>query len=627
MLAAQALYGPDDTASARFGTLALGRNLFRLLPEDVHDRQPLVGGNGRFALVADVRLDNRYELHSALGLDGRAASLADSDILLLALENWGEAGLDRIVGDYAFAFFDMQADQLMLARSPLGQRPLFWHRGKGFLAFSSMPKGLHAAGDIERRADPVSVERFVGLIPQIGTGSYYEGVQRVEPGHVVTITSSGSRTRRHWNPQRRTLRLKSFGDYVEAFRMELDRAVASRLRGADGKVAAHLSGGWDSSAVAATAARLLAPAGGRVMAFTAVPRNGADAYGPLGRFADEGPIAAKTAAMHDNIDHFRIESSGRSPIADLDLYADAFERPSFNICNHVWLSDIRSAARAQGARVMLTGEIGNWTISASPSALLADYLREGRWLGWWREATAIARRPGTRLRGIAATSLSPWLPAFAWKRLRRLQGRPGLRLQSALHPGLRKSIGREQEAYDFGRAGRPNDHFRNSRDALLEMDFGEYRKGVLGGWGIDKRDATADRRLVEFCLSLPVDMLLKGGIRRPLARAALSDRLPATVLDERGKGYQASDWHVGLTRDLPAVTALIDAIAADPVASGIVDIDALRALVREWPKAGWEDPQIIARYRVALLQALSAGHFLMAAAHGRSGGHFADLTQ
>src|SRR5262245_22213614 len=107
MLKAQKVYGPHDTSSWSAEGIALGRNLFRSLPEDVHDRQPLIGGGGRSALVADVRLDNRSELVEALGIEpDRARTLADAELLLLAWERWREAVFDRLLGDYAFALWD-----------------------------------------------------------------------------------------------------------------------------------------------------------------------------------------------------------------------------------------------------------------------------------------------------------------------------------------------------------------------------------------------------------------------------------------------------------------------------------------------------------------------------------------
>ena len=147
----------------------------------------------------------------------------------------------------------------------------------------------------------------------------------------------------------------------------------------------------------------------------------------------------------------------------------------------------------------------------------------------------------------------------------------------------------------------------------MAMDWGEYRKGILGGWGVDKRDPTADPRLIDFCLNLPLDMLMKDGVRRPHARAALADRVAPAVLDERRKGYQGADWHEGLTADVGGVARLLDAMAADSTASRLIDVERLRRLVRSWPSGGWDDPRIIAEYRIGLLKALTAGHFILAA--------------
>jgi asparagine synthase (glutamine-hydrolysing) len=615
MLAAQRAFGPDSSASAAVGDLCLGRNLFRLVPEDAFDRQPLVSADGRTALVADVRLDNRDEIGASLGMSaGASRQLADAQLLLAALERWGGEALPRLLGDFAFAFFDATRRRLTLARDPLGQRPLFWHRGNGVFAFASMPAGLHALDWVSREADTRSLARYLGSLPLDGAASFYRAIHRVEPGHVVEVTPEGATSARWWNLRPPRLRLGGFDDYVEAFRHELDAAVRRRLRGVDGIAAAHLSGGWDSSAVAATAARL-AP-GTRIVALTAVPRG--DQRAPSNRFADERPLAAATAALYPNLDHVVVPHPDRSPLADLDRNLAAFDRPSFNPCNHVWLSALRDRARAAGARVLLTGEIGNWTISASPNTLLADYLRERRWRAWLAEASAMKRGGRARLRGVLASSFGPWVPDFVWRLAQPFSSAPDPARVTALHPFFRAALAAEQRALGVGAARRPKDYFAYARHAFLtEMDFGQYRKGILGGWGIDKRDATADRRLIEFCLSLPLEMLLSGGSRRPLARAALADRLPPEVLDARGKGYQAADWHEALTRDRSAIGRLVDAIAADAVASSFIDVGWLRAALAEWPAGGWEDRAVIVRYRIALLMALSAGHFALSAGAAR----------
>lgn len=604
MLSAQSRYGPDSSASLEFGRIAMGRNLFALLPEDDLDRQPLVGGNGRFVTVADVRLDNRADLASALGLTP-LPKLADSEILHKALERWGDAAPDRLLGDFAFAFFDRHENRLLLGRDPLGQRPLFWHRGRDFIAFASMPTGLHALDEIDRHADPEAVVRFLANRHQPPGQSYFAGLERVPPGHIISVTPDTVTRRRYWNPQRQTLRLARFEDYVEAYRSELEQAVRCRMRTRAPIVATHLSGGWDSGAVTATAARLNSHP---LAAFTAVPARDDPALAPRNRFADEGPRAAAVAAMHPNLEHHLIESDATSPLDRLEEGVRWFERPLFNLCNHGWLAQIRESARERGAQVLLSGEIGNWTISAAPHNLLAEYLRERGWHAWLRAARSVKTTEQARWRGVLATSLRPWLPSIFWRGMERLSSNPGAR--PALHPGLLKALPPEER--------HRNDRFDYSVEAFFNMDFGDYRKGILGGWGIDKRDATADVRLVEFCLSLPTEMLLNSGGRRPLARAALADRLPPEVLDKPGKGYQGADWHRSFGRDLPRAHALIKAIANDQTASSVVDVERLRTMLDGWPPGNWNSFVTISLYRNLFLQALTAGHFLIRASGGKS---------
>jgi len=318
MLAAQEIYAHDGRAQWADGPVALGRGLSKLLPEDAFDRQPLIGGGGKFVLVADLRLDNRDELTAALNISAeRARTLCDAAVLLAAFERWDNDCYDHLVGDYAFALWDASGRRLVLARSPMGQRPLHYHWGKGFFAFASMPKGLHALPKIPYAPDEERFAEFIAMLPDAGTRSYFAGIERVPPAHFALVTGLGISLHRHWQPQRRTVLLRSADEYVEAMRHHLDQAVRCRLRGTD-DVGATLSAGLDSSAVATTAARLLQPSGRKVIAFTAVPREGYDGPTPARRIGDEGPLAAMTAAMHPNIEHMLVRSDRHTPFDDLD---------------------------------------------------------------------------------------------------------------------------------------------------------------------------------------------------------------------------------------------------------------------------------------------------------------------
>jgi asparagine synthase (glutamine-hydrolysing) len=614
MLTAQAIYGPHAGAQWADGSIAIGRRLMRLLPEDAHDRQPLVGAEGRTVLVADLRLDNRDELLGALQISAeQARTLCDAAILLTAWERWTEACLDRLVGDYAFAIWEGALRRLILVRDPLGMRPLHYHRSNRLFAFSSMAKGLHALPDIPYAPDEDRVAELLALLPETGSRSYFKGIERVEPGHCVTVTAEGLSARRFWEPQRHTITLSGAENYAEALRHHVEVAVRSRLRGAR-DVAAHLSGGFDSSTIAATAARLLAPASGRVVAFTSVPREGYDGASRPGTFGDEGPHAAATAAMHPNMEHVLVRCDGRSPLDNLDRNFFLFERPILNLCNDVWGAAINDAARARKLSILLTGQMGNMSLSYGGSELLAELVRSGRWAQWAQKA--IAQMKGRQLtwKGVLAQSFSPWLPRPVWLWLSRLSGRDyDVRHYTALSPArlVELDIPRLARERNLDLTYRPwKDGFAMRLWVLRRVDMGNYTKGNLGGWGIDMRDPTADRRLIEFCLSVPLEQYVADGVPRALARRAFADRLPKAVIEERRKGYQAVDWHERVTAARDRLGEELERLDACAPAAKALDVAKLRKLLDNWPTGGWERDEVMMPYRLALLRGLSAGHFL-----------------
>ncbi|HEX8215876.1 MAG TPA: asparagine synthase-related protein [Allosphingosinicella sp.] len=612
MLHAQAVFAPDAPASWSGGRLAMGRRLWKLLPEDRFDRGPVVSRAG--TLVADLRLDNRSELGEALGLaPAQAGGLSDAALLMKALERWGEEAVARLHGDFAFAWWDARKERLVLARDMMGQRPLHYHRGNGFFAFASMPKGLHALPDVPYAFDRRTIADFLVLMPESGNESFFEGIEKVRPGDVAVVCPSRTEARSYWDPRPAQLRLKHAGDYAEGLREQVDRAVSARLRGADGRVGAHLSAGLDSSTVAATAARLLADEGGRVTAFTAAPRDGYKVPPSDRVIGDEWPLAAEVAALHPNIEHVRISTPRASPLADTGRYFQYFERPLLNLCNGVWTKAVLDEAGKRGLAVLLTGVLGNATFSYDGMHEVHSLLRRGRLLRLAIE-TARLKRGGTRIGTIGAKALGPILPKGLWRAIARLRGAErGLRETSLLHPARAAALGIEERAAErrLDLDYRPRGDADETRLWMLRrVDQGNYKKGTLGGWGVDVRDPATDRRLIEFCLSVPPGVFLAGGRPRSLARLAFADRLPAALLEERRKGLQAVDWHEGLEAARGEIGEEVDAIAECAPAAEAVDAAAMKKLVEDWPEGRWHDRSVTSRYRLALLRGLSAGRFI-----------------
>ena len=428
-------------------------------------------------------------------------------------DRWGERAVNRLVGDFAFVLWDAKSQRLLLARDFKGQRPLHYHCGRGFFAFASMPKGLHALGEIPYGPDELLVAEFLALMPRQGPRAFFRDIARVEPAHTVIVTRDGVSSRRYWQPLGPgSARLRS-SDYVEGLRHHLDQATQSRLRGVNGAVATHLSAGLDSSAVTATAARLLAPRGGKVVAFTAVPPAGYDNPDLRNRLADEGPLAAATAAMYPNVEHVLIRSDQQSPLDGLDRAFYLYDRPMPNLCNLVWVSAINQAASERKLNVMLIGITGNDTLSHDGFELLPELLLAGRFVRLWREAVALFEKKRMRRLGVLLETFGPFMPVWLWRWAnRRLRGSSADIFEyAAIRPDSFADLNLAALA-----RGRGHDFsYRPWKDSfalrLLALNYGDYadiEKGILAGWGVDRRDPLADKRLVEFCLKIPTTSTL-----------------------------------------------------------------------------------------------------------------------
>jgi asparagine synthase (glutamine-hydrolysing) len=606
ILDGQSRYGSRRSFSAD-GPIALGRNLFPLLPEDSYDETPL--SRGPYQFVADVRLDNRSDIISQLGLaQSEAERMADSTLLFESLLKWGPAATDRFVGEFAFALWDGSKHELLLGRDILGLRPLHFHRGEDFFAFASMPSGLHAVEHIPYDVDLEFLAEEVALIPRSGRGTHFKGIERVEPGHLATISRGKFASDTYWHPKGGGYSRLSDAEYEEGLRAVLDQAVSAQLRGAAGVVASQLSGGLDSSIVTASVARQFP---GKVMAYTAAPRAGFDRPGPAGSLADESQLAATTASLYPNVEHVILRNSGESPTEWFDRSFVYAQKPMPTPANAVWGQAILRAARDAGCNLIFKGGYGNLTLSYSGIEWLPYLLSKGRILSVTKHAIQLVKN-GSAVIPLAAHIIGPFTPPPVWRAIRKLvrrnAGMEGLSASSRQHAGRLRRLSVERK-WDWA--------LRPQRDPM-ELRINEYRttdggnayKGVLAEWGLSIRDPMTDRRLIEFSLSVPYDQFLRGGVSRSLARRAFRDRIPPEVANSSQRGYQSADWYEALDRARPQIEGEMAAIMRCEEASEALDFEWLQECVDNWPSEGWERDDIRRKYRLGLLRGMSAGHFI-----------------
>lgn len=574
-------YGPHRSQGVEMDGAALGMQMFELMPEDRFDRQPLVGGGGRYLMVADLRLDNRPELAAELGLEAaRVTAMADSQILMAAWERWQEGCLAHLVGPYAFAVWDMSERQLVLVRSPTSSRPLHYHVSPGRFAFASMPSGLFALPGVERRPDIDYLRDRYLYLPLRGKECPFKGIERLPTGHLLRLHPDGNLDVRRWwhlhEPE--PLHLADERDYIAAFHESFSRATNDRLRSLH-PVAAQLSAGLDSSSVVATAAPLLAERGKRLLALTGIPT--VDVPDSTRYLGNEGDLASLTAASFTNVDHLLISARAGTVEQELSPAFIDCQHPLVNVFNYPWISAISRSARDHGASTLLNGGSGNLTISFKGGNLLYQLLQRGEWSGLWEEYKTLFSA-GTRWPSLISQTLSPMLPTklqWALNRARR-RTHPNadhMRTVSPLLSEQAKAQGPHEREFTERMSFR--DHRQAMQNYLDRFDPGTIQKGQLASFGIENRDPTGDTRLMNLLLSLPPTLFRKGSTTRRLLRIAFSERLPEPVLNSRRRGRQAADWPILFEKERLRFDAILEKAQGTPEVAEIFNIAHMRKML------------------------------------------------
>ena len=575
----------------------------------VADGASLASGAGDRAALLDGEIHNRADLARALGIDG-GRQLSDAALVLEAQARWGDDYAEHIVGDFACAVWDGARRRLVAAVDPGGMRPLLlWHDGAS-LRLANEARGLFADPAVDRVVDEHRVAHWLSILPSPPDRTFFRGIRRVPPGGRAIWRDGAVSIDQWWHPERLSmLRLPRHADYAEAVRACLDDAVACRL-GTGEHVGSNLSGGLDSSAVTALAATRLAAQGRRLVAFTATPaRTVAD---PPGRFADEWSHAAALAAMYPNIDHVRVSNDDRPIMEMFDAREAVQDVPLFNLSNTVWNNAIEREARDRGVAIMLTGSGGNMTFSYHSNSLVRMQLRRGRVDQALATLIAMRRAQKLRLRTLAAILADASLPPRWTAYLRGLIGTRSVEFSdySLITPAFLGTAGLAGEARAQG--GDLRDLYRDDSRALRMAAIrrfdvqGDFATATRRLYGLDTRDPTSDRRLVELCLSIPEDQFQHKGVPRSIARSALAGALPPAMLGEQRKGLQAADWAYGIDAAVPALREEVARQRANGSLSEWIDLDRAQAMLDGWSSPADGD----AVEAVAVTRALAAGRFV-----------------
>lgn len=525
-------------------------------------------------VIADARLDRREDLLSALGDQAPPASASDAALILAAYRRWATGCAERLLGDFSFIVWDGPRRRLFAARDPLGVRPFHFAQFGDRIVLGSEIEPLLNHPGISRELDLTTLGDFLVGTDSAPDGTFFQNVRKLPPGHSLTVDEAQIRQQRFWDvPTGRSTVYARDEDYAEHFLAVFQESVRDRLRINSQVVGVALSGGLDSSCVAASAQRSLDP-GRQLLACSFI-------FPTLLTCDEQTYIRSVVSDL--GVESVLIDAEKLWLLGDPAEFQPGLEGPAL-----AWESGFCEMLRllqARGGRLLLTGHGGDHLLRGS-TRVYADRARAGD-LG---SVVEVFRhlRPGRRTwrilyRYLAEPLLSPRanLAVRRWTR----RGLPHPTVPFWIHPEFTRRIGlaeRLQEAWQSRRARSARQEIHD--DLIVRPSHwrsAEWYHRMAAPWDVEVRHPFLDRRLFELVLTIPPRELFRLGTYKPLLRQAARRLVPEAVWSRSDKTRLGAFIDDSLRHK---AAAGIEGLFEKPISGvmGFVDPEALRQAFRRY---------------------------------------------
>ena len=550
--AAMARRGPDAQRTHTSGSIGLAHAALITTPEAVNEHQPVCLNHCR--ITADVRLDNRDSLwphfeHNQLPLKKEAG---DATYILAAYLLWGEACVDYLLGDFAFAIWDEARHKLFAARDHFGTKPLnyYFHPHRLFACASEIC-ALLAIPQVPEQINEARIADYIvsQLEGRDKTSTLYQDIFRLPPAHTLSVENSQLKIRQYWElepPQ--PIQLASDAEYAEAFLHHFTEAVRCRLRSpSPDKVGIMLSGGVDSTSIAGVARRLLAESHGvPLKTFSAI--------------SDREPQDDETRCIQAMIedDRIRAVTIGPSQMQGFLPELEYILRHNTNLFSN-WMEVpqlVYVAAKKSGAKIVLDG-VGGDHLTSVGAWYIGKLLHARRWRMAYREAVGYSNFYGTDIYPPGRLLFNGLRYAFVPDFLRQLRHK----LRTATDYYYQKQLRETVINSDFAAAQKlplqlalldqslaidpqaltPMRQAHWLNHAYIPVALERYDH-VATTQSIESRRPYLDKRLVKFCLALPIDQKMRNGWPKFIVRSAMNGLTPDIVRLRTGKAHLGWDF-------------------------------------------------------------------------------------
>lgn len=503
---AMAQNGPDrHDVWVGGGAIGMGCASFFTVPEQLDEPMPLISGTR--VLVLDGRIDNRTELRRECADRGVAVaqSAGDGACVMAAYDAWGVDAPAHLIGEWAFVLWDHGEERLIAARDHMARRSLRWWSDGRTLIVSSQFPGILEHPDVRARPNEAVIAEWLAGTPATIDQTLWSGIRNVPGGRrLVSVRGGQPRLSRYWDPREETNEsITSLDEAADAMRNAVKDAVSAHLR-CIGTPEIELSGGWDSSTVAAVAHDIHAAGHAPDFQLSSV-------VFPNDPLCDESPYVE---AMERHLGRTSLKRQHR--LEPFEAMADAMRE-----LRHPWQrDDWRAIPVSPTHRVTLTGDGGDETLGGmgpSGPAVLADafLMRRASRVGVRQLLTRVVRphvRPSLPRAIRVARSAPPgaWVDRDLIRRTKLVQRLVDAESKERYATLRRRAIFAWLDSWNLQQS-----------DLNGELDRGRY---------VELRHPLHDLRLVRLALRVPARVMGSAHTNpRHLHRYAYASSLPGLI--------------------------------------------------------------------------------------------------
>jgi len=524
--------GPDNEGIWVSKDKSIGFAHRRLAVIDLSSKthQPMVSDNGRYILVSDGEIYNYLEIRKELQkLGWQFRTESDTEVLLNSFQQWGEKAIHKFNGIFAFSIWNEQDKILWIYRDHLGAKPLYYYQQNGQLIWTSEIGAIESVCS-GLKVDEQAVDLYFTLSYIPAPRTYYQNVNKLEPGHFLKVSKGKVEKITYWQPSFKKRKI-SYPEAKEHTLELLKDAVKLRLR-SDVPLGAFLSGGVDSSAVVA----MMAECGVKVRTFSISFKE---------KGYDESKYARFVAKQFGTEHHeFRVTKEHLESLPEIARYfgepfGDSSALPFFYLCKFA-RKYITVALSGDGGDELFCGysKYPGYKISQTyqstplllrkPWERLVDFgstlpfmsVRDR--INWLRKVTADSYLPPLK-RDIAKRSICRLEERKKLLKKKNLTAEKWLE-ERLSPPGIKDEI--DRLTYGDISLGLPDDMF-------VKADRMSMAHSLV------TRTPLLDLRMVEFALSLPNEIRIPGWISKHLLKDALGKYFPKSFLYRKKKGFRA----------------------------------------------------------------------------------------